>query len=51
MSLSKVLIHIGGECENPRILLLAPNGVAVININSQTIHSDLGINVGGKLYP
>ena len=52
MSLSKVLIiYIGGEREKPRILLLAPNGVAVINVNGQTIHSDLGINVGGKLYP
>ena len=50
MSLSKVLIYLGGERENPRILLFAPNGVAVININGQTIHLDLGINVGGKLY-
>ena len=50
MSLSKVLIYLGGERENTRILLFAPNGVAVININGQTIHLDLGINVGGKLY-
>ena len=50
MSLSKVLIYLGGERENPRILLFAPKGVAVININGQTIHLDLGINVGGKLY-
>ena len=51
MSLSKVLIYKGGELEKPRILLLAPTGVAAININGTTIHSGLGINVGGKLYP
>ena len=52
MLVSKALIiYIGGEREKPRILLLAPNGVAIININGQTIHSDLEINVGGKLYP
>ena len=51
MLVSKALIiYIGGEREKPRILLLAPNGVAIININDQTIHSDLEINVGGKLY-
>ena len=32
-------------------MLLAPNGVAAININGTTIHSGLGINVGGKLCP
>ena len=51
MSLSKVLIYKGGEIGKPRILLLAPTGVAAININGTTIHSGLGINVGGKLYP
>ena len=51
MSLSKVLIYKGGELEKPNISLLAPTGVAAaININCTTIHSDLGINVGGKLY-
>ena len=33
MLLSKVLIYKGGELEKPRILLLAPTGVAEININ------------------
>ena len=51
MSLSKVLMYKGGELDKPRILLLAPTGVAAININGTTIHSGLGINVGGKLYP
>ena len=50
MSLIKVLIYKGGKLEKPRILLLAPTGVAAININGTTIHSGLGINVGGKLY-
>ena len=51
MSLSKVLIYKGGELEKRRILLLAHTGVAAININDTTIHSGLGINVGGKLHP
>ena len=51
MSLSKALIYKGGELEKPKIWLLAPNRVAPININGATIHSGLGINVGGKLYP
>ena len=43
MSLSKVLMYKGGELDKPRILLLAPTGVAAININATTIHSGLGI--------
>ena len=38
MLLSKGLIYKGGELEKPRILLLAPTGVAAININGTTIH-------------
>ena len=41
----------GGDPEKPRILLLAPAGVASINVNGTTIHPDLGINVGCNLYP
>ena len=41
----------GGDPEKPRILILAPTGVAAINIDGTTIHSALGINVGHKLYP
>ena len=51
MSLCKVLIYKGSELKKPRILLLTPTGVAVINRNGTTIHSGLEINVGGKLYP
>ena len=48
--LHKVLICKGGELEKPRVLLLAPTRVAAINLNEITIHSSLGINVGGNLY-
>ena len=41
----------GGHAHKPRILLLAPTGVAAININGIVIHSALGINAGSKLYP
>ena len=50
LSLNKVLGY-KGAVDKPRILLLAPIGVAAININGTTIHSGLGINVGSKLYP
>ena len=51
ISLSKVLIYKCGDPGRPRILLLAPTGVAAININGTAIHSGLGIKVGSKLYP
>ena len=51
LSLSKVLGYKGGDVDKPRILLLAPTGVAAVNINGTTIHSGLGINVTTKLYP
>ena len=35
MSLSKVLIYKGGDPEKPRILLLAPTGVAAVHIKGQ----------------
>ena len=41
----------GGDPEKPRMLILAPTGVAAINIDGTTIHTALGINVGYKLYP
>ena len=51
MSISNVLIYKGGHPEKPRILLLAPTGVAAINIDGTAIHTALGITVGSKLYP
>ena len=50
MSLHKVLGYKGGDLGKPRICFLLL-GLPAININGTTIHSGLGINVGGKLYP
>ena len=50
MSISKVLMYKGGHPEKPRIFLLAPTGVAAINIDGTTIHTALGITIGSKLY-
>ena len=44
LSLNKFLGYKGGDADIPRILFLAPTGVATININGTTIHSGLGIN-------
>ena len=43
--MNKVLGYKCGDPDKPRILLLAPSGVAAINISGTTI------NVGSKLYP
>ena len=51
LSLNNVLEYKGGDGDKPRILLLAPIGVAVTNINGTTIHLRLVINIGSKLYP
>ena len=51
MALIKVVMYKVGDPERRRILLLAPNGVAAINISRTSIHSGLRINVGSKLYP
>ena len=51
MSICKLLSLKGGDPEKPRILILAPTGVAAINIDGTTIHTALRINIGHKLYP
>ena len=51
LSLRKVLIYKGENQEKSRILLLTPTGVAAINIDGTTVHTHLGINVGGKMSP
>ena len=51
ISVSKLLSFRGGDPEKPRILILAPTGLAAINIGGTTILTALGINVGHKLYP
>ena len=40
-SLSKLLMYRGGEPTKERILVLAPTGVASINVNGTTIHTGL----------
>ena len=51
MPLNKVMMYKGVDPEKPRILLLAPTGVAAVHINGTTIHAGLQINVGGKMFP
>ena len=51
LSLRKILIYKGENQEKSRILLLIPTGVAAINIDGTTVHTHLGINVGGKMSP
>ena len=48
-SASKLLQRHGGSMEKSRVLILAPTGVASININGKTIHSALGLPCPGKL--
>ena len=43
LALTKILLHKGGDPEKPRVLKLAPTGIAAINIEGTTIHSGLGI--------
>ncbi|XP_066910247.1 uncharacterized protein [Clytia hemisphaerica] len=49
-SLSKLLMYRGGEPTKQRILVLAPTGVAAINVNGTTIHTGLIIPTK-KLFP
>ena len=44
-SVSKTLNFRTSSVEKPKVLLLAPTGVAAINISGTTIHSGLGIPV------
>ena len=48
MSLSKVLMYKDLDPEKFRVLLLAPTGVAAVNINGTITHSR---HVESKLYP
>ena len=50
-SVTKVLSYKNGHPDKKKILVLAPTGVASININGTTIHSGLSIPTKGKLYP
>ena len=50
---SKSLYNQAMSSDKPKVLLLAPTGVAITNINGTTIHIGLGIPVGyfGKTCP
>ena len=49
--MNKVILYRSGDPVKPRVLLLAPTGVAKININGNTVHSGLHIPCQGKLFP
>ena len=50
-AVSKLLQYHDTSSEKPRVLILAPTGVASINVNGTTIHSALNLPCRGKLYP
>ena len=50
-SVSKTLLFHATNPEKPRVLLLAPTGVAAINIDGVIIHSALGIIPSNKFHP
>ena len=45
-SLTKVLSYRANSVDKPKVLLVAPTGVAAINIDGTTVHSAFGIPVG-----
>ena len=47
----KLLQDHGSSPEKPRVLILAPNGVASINVNGTTIHSGLNLPCHGNYIP
>ena len=48
---TKLLLYRSGDLDKPSVLVLAPTGVAAINMNGTTIHSGLKIHCCGKLFP
>ena len=50
-SVTKTLMYGGGDPDKPCVLLLAPTGVAAVNIDDNTIHSGLDINCKGHFFP
>ena len=45
------MIYEVGDQEKPRLLFLAPTGIAAAHINGTTVHTELKFNVGGKRFP
>ena len=52
-SLTKTLAYRSTDSSKKQVMLIAPTGVAAVNIQGSTIHSELGIPVGryGKSIP
>ena len=48
-AVNKVFLYRNGDPAKPRVLLLSPTGVGVININGNVVHSSLHIPCQGKL--
>ena len=46
----KLLQYHGGSPGNSQMLILAPTGVASINVNGATVHSALVLPCRGKLF-
>ena len=45
-TLTKLFCYCNGDPNKPKVLLLAPTGVAAVNIEGTTIHTSLGIPIG-----
>ena len=50
-AVNNVFLYRDGDPAKPTVLLLAPTGLAAININGNTVHSGLHIPWRGKLLP
>ena len=51
MSITKLLMHKGGNPEKTRIIVLAPTRVAAVTISGTTTPSGLRVNVRSKMFP
>ena len=47
----ETLMYPGSDPGKPNVLLMVRNGVAAVNIDGNTIHSGLGINCKGHVFP
>ena len=50
MSITKLLMHKGGNPEKTRIIVLAPTRVAAVNISGTTTPIGLRVNVRNKMF-
>ena len=47
-AVSEIFLYHGVSPEKPRVMLLAPTGVASFNINGTTLHSAFGLPCGER---